>query len=153
MHFCTFVSHFNMSKSVSAVVFSAPQLHYDFLPFYRAGFTLNYFSFFCPWRTQSPVACSFFALLVPFGPSLYKFCLSNLCFLVYFLYKLVSFLSTLYLFYPKPLSKKTQPLSLSPFYLCRAQFLNVNILRLQPKPIDYYLLLALSIAKQCDYLT
>ena len=54
-------------------------------------------------------ACSFFALLVPFGPSLYKFCLSNLCFLVYFLYKLVSFLSTLYLFYPKPLSKKTQP--------------------------------------------
>ena len=45
MHFRTFISHFNMSKSVSAVVFSAPQLHYDFLPFYRVGFTLNYFSF------------------------------------------------------------------------------------------------------------
>ena len=55
MHFCTFISHFNMSKSVSAVVFSAPQLHYDFLPLYRVGFTLNYFSFFAHARTQSPM--------------------------------------------------------------------------------------------------
>lgn len=33
MHFCTFVSHFNMSKSVSAI-FSVPQQHY-LLHFYR----------------------------------------------------------------------------------------------------------------------
>ena len=66
MHFCTFISHFNMSKSVSAVVFSAPQLHFDFLPFYRVGFTLNYFSFFAHARTQSPVACSFLLYLVLF---------------------------------------------------------------------------------------
>lgn len=44
MHFCTFISHFNMSMSVSAL-FTVPQLHYDFLPFYRFCFTLNYFSF------------------------------------------------------------------------------------------------------------
>ena len=73
MHFCTFVSHFNMSKSVSAVVFSAPQLHYDFLPFYRVGFTLNYFSFFAHARTQSPVACSFLLYLFLFGLNLYLF--------------------------------------------------------------------------------
>ena len=40
-----------------------------------------------------------------------------------------------------------------PFLSCRAQLLIVSILRLQPKPIDDNLLLALSIAKQCDYLT
>ena len=54
MHFCTFISHFNMSMSVSAVVFSAPQLHYDFLPLYRAGFTL-YFPVSDHARTQSPM--------------------------------------------------------------------------------------------------
>lgn len=39
MHFYAFISHFNLSMSVSVVVFSAPQPHYDFLPFYRVGFT------------------------------------------------------------------------------------------------------------------
>ena len=43
-----------------------------------------------------PIPCSFY--FVPFGLSLYKFCLSILCHLVYFLYKLVSFLFSLYFF-------------------------------------------------------
>ena len=56
------------------------------------------------WSLLSPFhpACSFFALLVPFLPP--KGTTLSL--------QLVSFLSTLYLFYPKPLSKKTQPLFL-----------------------------------------
>ena len=44
MHFCTFISHFNMSKSVSAI-FSVPQLHYDFLPLYRVEH--NDYCLFC----------------------------------------------------------------------------------------------------------
>ena len=52
MHFCTFISHFNMSKSVSAL-FSVPQQHY-FLPLYRVGFTL-YFPVSDHARTQSPM--------------------------------------------------------------------------------------------------
>ena len=58
------------------------------------------------WSLPSPFhpACSFFALLVPFLPL--KGTTLSL--------QLVSFLSTLCLFYPKPLSKKTQPLFLSP---------------------------------------
>lgn len=42
MHFCTFISHFNMSMSVSAL-FTVPQQHYDFLPLYRVEH--NYFLF------------------------------------------------------------------------------------------------------------
>ena len=94
MHFCTFISHFNMSKSVSAVVFSAPQLHYDFFALLSCGLHFKLFFFFCPCENSISRSLLFFALLVPFRT------------------KLVSFLSTLCLFYPKPLSKKIQPLFL-----------------------------------------
>ena len=59
--------------------------------------------------TVSTQPVPFLLYLFLFGLSLYKFACLFLCFLVYFLYKLVSFLSSLYLFYPKPLSKRTQP--------------------------------------------
>ena len=52
----------------------------------------------------------FLLYLFLFGLSLYKFACLFLCFLVYFFIQACIFLSTLYLFYPKPLSKKTQPL-------------------------------------------
>ena len=94
MHFCTFISHFNMSKSVSAVVFSAPQLHYDFFALLSCWLHLNYFSFFAHARTPSSVACSFLLYLFLFGLSLYLFYLPCV------------------FFYPKPLSKKIQPLFL-----------------------------------------
>ena len=62
-------------------------------------------------------------LLVPFGLSLYKFACLFYASLSIFLYKLVSFLFSLCLFYPKPLSKKTQPLFPFPSSLSGTTFI------------------------------
>ena len=57
--------------------------------------------------TVSTQPVPFLLYLFLFGLSLYKFACLFLCFLVYFFIQACIFLSTLYLFYPKPLSKKT----------------------------------------------
>ena len=71
--------------------------------------------------TVSTQPVPFLLYLFLFGLSLYKFACLFLCFLVYFFIQACIFLSTLYLFYPKPLSKKTQPLFLFAFF--RERFL------------------------------
>ena len=69
------------------------------------NFYLVLFTLLVPFIQPVP----FLLYLFLFGLSLYKFACLFLCFLVYFFIQACIFLSTLYLFYPKPLSKKTQP--------------------------------------------